>query len=426
MVDLKYMTKKKTKKSKYNQTSAIVSSLKRTFSRSPVVQEVLKEHRQEHPQYNKDGSLAKKPAVRYPCVECKDIHMGKNIQVDHIEPVIPLNIPAKHISLDIIIDRLFCDKNNLQILCKDCHKVKSKEENKIRDEWKSDTKEKHIVYKTTNNINGKVYIGVHSTFNYDDGYLGSGIILKEAIKKYGKTNFYRKILFVYDSKIDAFEKEKELVDIDFIDRDDTYNLSIGGLGGNSSYNNSIKIICHQTQEEFESIVSLSNWLGVTKLTVSNHLNRPDKPLKNLHFFKKDTYDPNVKVSYDCYRTGGNIVHLNTRITYSSLLEAADKMNISYGSLRNALEEKNENGVYQLYNDYFLYKNEFNENTIYYKTRSVIRCIELNKNFTDTKEAAFFLKRSNINNTAIAINRAIRENIKMYKYTWKRLSITEPI
>jgi len=64
---------------------------------------------------------------------------------------------------------------------------------------------KHFVYITTNLINGKQYIGDHSTYNLEDGYIGSGkTALIPAIKKYGKQNFQRKILEFFDTKEDAF------------------------------------------------------------------------------------------------------------------------------------------------------------------------------------------------------------------------------
>ena len=51
----------------------------------------------------------------------------------------------------------------------------------------------HIIYQTTNLINNKRYIGYHSTDNLDDGYLGSGKILKQSIEKNGVDNFKREI-----------------------------------------------------------------------------------------------------------------------------------------------------------------------------------------------------------------------------------------
>jgi len=63
----------------------------------------------------------------------------------------------------------------------------------------------HLVYLTTNLINNKIYIGVHSTYNLDDGYLGSGIGIKNAIKKYGKQNFKRQIIHYCLSEQDAYQ-----------------------------------------------------------------------------------------------------------------------------------------------------------------------------------------------------------------------------
>jgi hypothetical protein len=89
----------------------------------------------------------------------------------------------------------------------------------------------YTVYKTTNIVNNKYYIGVHKTANPNDDYLGSGTVFKLAIKKYGKQNFKKEVLFVFDDLKDAYEKEYELVNEAFVKCEDNYNLHIGGSGG---------------------------------------------------------------------------------------------------------------------------------------------------------------------------------------------------
>lgn len=93
------------------------------------------------------------------------------------------------------------------------------------------TKKFHIVYLTTNIINKNIYVGAHSTDHLEDGYVGSGYKLQESLRKYGKENFKREILYIYDCPLKMFEKEKEIVDEEFIKRRDVYNIVTGGYGG---------------------------------------------------------------------------------------------------------------------------------------------------------------------------------------------------
>lgn len=89
----------------------------------------------------------------------------------------------------------------------------------------------HSVYKTTNLINQKYYIGKHSSENPNDEYLGSGTALQRAIKKHGVENFRKEVLFLYESEIEAYNKERKILEeLDGIKDPLCYNLCYGGVG----------------------------------------------------------------------------------------------------------------------------------------------------------------------------------------------------
>ena len=89
----------------------------------------------------------------------------------------------------------------------------------------------NYIYKITNEINGKIYIGKHSTDNLNDGYMGSGVVLKQAIKKYGVENFTKDILEFCDKEVELNDLEKHYIDkYKSTDKSIGYNLTSGGDG----------------------------------------------------------------------------------------------------------------------------------------------------------------------------------------------------
>lgn len=97
-------------------------------------------------------------------------------------------------------------------------------------------KKYHYIYKTTNLINEKYYIGMHSTDDLEDGYIGSGKRLWYSIKKYGKENFKCEILEMLVDRSSLKEREKELVNEETLKDDRCMNLKIGGEGGGKLWN----------------------------------------------------------------------------------------------------------------------------------------------------------------------------------------------
>lgn len=91
-------------------------------------------------------------------------------------------------------------------------------------------KKYHYIYKTIDTRNGNYYIGMHSTDDLNDGYIGSGLRLKHLIYKHGKEIFNMEILEFLPDRESLKKREAEIVNSDLLLEDKCMNLRPGGEG----------------------------------------------------------------------------------------------------------------------------------------------------------------------------------------------------
>jgi hypothetical protein len=89
----------------------------------------------------------------------------------------------------------------------------------------------HYIYKTTCNVTGKYYVGMRSTSNENDDYLGSGLYLRRSVRKHGTENHTKEILSYHDTRELLIEAEKSAITDDMVLDKDCMNLKLGGTGG---------------------------------------------------------------------------------------------------------------------------------------------------------------------------------------------------
>lgn len=101
-------------------------------------------------------------------------------------------------------------------------------------------KKYHFIYKTTNVLSGKYYLGMHSTDDLNDGYMGSGKRLRYSINKYGKENHKVEIVEFVETRAELKVREAEIVNLNEIAKEECINLCVGGTGGFISLTGAIK------------------------------------------------------------------------------------------------------------------------------------------------------------------------------------------
>lgn len=118
----------------------------------------------------------------------------------------------------------------------------------------------YYLYQITNLINGRYYCGVHKSDSLTDNYLGSGIAIDAAKKKYGIENFSKVILEQFSSEKEMYAREKEVVNLAFITDPQTYNIALGGHGGDRWTN-------HPDQDRYRAKLSNTNLTRMAEMSV---------------------------------------------------------------------------------------------------------------------------------------------------------------
>jgi len=89
----------------------------------------------------------------------------------------------------------------------------------------------HYIYKTTCLVTSRYYIGMHSTNNLEDGYMGSGKRLRYSMRKYGIDNHKKEILEFFETRELLIEAEKKAITPEMITDNNCMNIMSGGTGG---------------------------------------------------------------------------------------------------------------------------------------------------------------------------------------------------
>ena len=143
-------------------------------------------------------------------------------------------------------------------------------------------KKRYFIYKITNLLNGKIYIGVHN--GNKPNYMGSGTALIKDIKKFGVENFKRRILKRFSRKKQAYDYEKKKVDKKFVEREDTYNRMTGGGGYRPCEINGLE--CEVDGIKYACGSDAALFLGINRNVLYDRLQSSNFPTYISKYYKK--------------------------------------------------------------------------------------------------------------------------------------------
>jgi len=176
-------------------------------------------------------------------------------------------------------------------------------------------KKHHFIYKTTNLTNEKFYVGMHSTDNLEDGYVGSGKRLGYSIRKYGLENHKFEILEFLPSREELKKREAEVVNEEMLKHPLCMNLKFGGEGGWEYVNEHISDD-ERKRRQSQGAISLNERAKSDENLANKMLTHRSNHFKKLHkegLIKYDTFvgkshteESRKKISESCkHRKGEN-------------------------------------------------------------------------------------------------------------------------
>jgi hypothetical protein len=198
----------------------------------------------------------------------------------------------------------------------------------------------YTVYKITNLINSKIYIGVHKTDNLSDRYMGSGNNIRRAIKKYGKENFKKEYLAIFENEIDMFKMESMLVNDKFIKNKYSYNIKNGGLG-------SWKYVNDNLSDDYKK--SKGEWLGLNFGSIGGSWDNKELRLKILETIpydkrkkigKKlgDEYGGRNKLNINIIEERLNMISDIDLTQYGWVKKVSDRLNLSHTQVKRFIKK----------------------------------------------------------------------------------------
>ena len=172
----------------------------------------------------------------------------------------------------------------------------------------------YYVYKITNKINNKTYVGCHETYDINDGYMGSGTLIKRAISKYGINNFTKEIISQHNNRRSMFDEERIIIE----SNNPSYNLTVGGRGGFNYINkNGLNLYKDRREEAHKKIaIALRNNHKVVIKKYNTSPNKCSYCLKKLSYEQRH----NKFCSTSCSSSVTSVGRRHTEYTKNKIRE----------------------------------------------------------------------------------------------------------